>query len=152
MDVSSDGDREQVPPRLDCEEEPAEPSPGSLDQSDGAPIYQGFPLLEESRTPDGWCFGTISEVDVPEGLDWGDAFVVAPDDTRAGIVWEVGPAELRVLDQPDEERWGLYHIGFAREVRRRSDLVEQLEPWLPELQRLHREWLAGYGGDAPPEE
>ncbi len=153
MDRPSDGDFEGIPLRRDLDAESADPpSPAFLDRPEGAPVYHGFPLLEESRTADGWCFGTISDFESADGLDWGDAFVVAPDDSRAGLVWEVGPAELAVLDPPDDDRWGLYHLGFAREVHNRQELIEQLQQWLPELRRLHGEWRAGYRGEAPPAE
>jgi hypothetical protein len=55
----------------------------------GVPVYHGFPIVEESRTED-WCFGAITSFEDPEGCGGGDGFVVAPDGSRAGIVWTVG--------------------------------------------------------------
>jgi hypothetical protein len=129
-----------VPLRLDPEAQSADPSlPAFLARPEGAPVYHGFPLLEESMTADGWCFGTISDYDCPEGRDWGDAFVVAPDGGRAGIVWEVGAPGIEVSMPPGSDRWGVYKIGFERLVHDRQGLVEQLLAWLPDLRRLHRE-------------
>jgi hypothetical protein len=52
------------PLRLDPDAESASPElPAFLARPEGAPVYHGFPLLEETRTPDGWCFGTISDYD-----------------------------------------------------------------------------------------
>jgi hypothetical protein len=55
---------EGVPLRLDTEVPSADPSlPAFLARPKDAPVYDGFPMLEQSRTVDGWCFGTISEPD-----------------------------------------------------------------------------------------
>jgi hypothetical protein len=132
------------PIRLDPQAESADPIlPAFLARPADAPVYHGFPLLEESRTPDGWCFGTISDPDCPEGRNWGDAFVVAPDDSRAGIIWHVGPSEIGVSIEPEKDRWGVYTLGLAREIHSQQELVEQLRAWLPELQRRYAEWRAG---------
>ena len=63
--------------------------PAFLSRPEGAPVYHGFVLVEETRT-DGWCFGAITAFEEPEGCKAGDGFVVAPDGSRAGLVWEVG--------------------------------------------------------------
>jgi hypothetical protein len=143
MSKEADWQSDSIPLRLDPEAESADPSlPAFLARPADAPVYHGFPLLEESRTVDDWCFGTISDFDCPEGLDWGDAFVVAPDNSRAGIAWEVGAATLNVIMPPDTGRWGVYGLGFARPVHNSLELVEQLLGWLPDLRRLHGEWSA----------
>ena len=145
MDEQANLQPEGVPLRLDPEARSADPSvPAFLARPEDAPVYHGFPLLERSRTEDGWCFGTISEPDCPEGRDWGDAFVVAPDDSRAGITWEVGSAGMEVSIPPEEDRdrWGVYNLGFARRVHDEEGLVEQLREWLPELRRVYLMWWA----------
>ena len=94
---------EGVPLRLDPEARSTDlSSPAFLARPKDAPVYHGFPMLEQSRTDDGWCFGTISEPDCSKGSDWGDAFVVAPDGRRAGIIWEVGAPLIEVSIPPDE--------------------------------------------------
>ena len=151
MDGSDERRPNGIPLRLDPEAETADPSlPGFLARPDGAPVYHGFPLLERSKTPDGWCFGTISDPACPEGLDWGDAFVVAPDGSRAGIVWGVGEATLEVLMPPEAERWGVYGLGLARPVHDDGELGDQLRAWLPEFRRLHAEWRASQGDRVTP--
>ncbi|MGP0069289.1 MAG: hypothetical protein ACLQGP_37520 [Isosphaeraceae bacterium] len=144
MDEQEDLRLEGVPLRLDPEARSDDPSlPASLARPEDAPVYHGFPMLKRSRTEDGWCFGTISEPGCPEGRDWGDAFVVAPDDSRAGIVWEVGSPGMEVIIPPEEHRWGVYKLGFARSVHDEEGLVEQLQEWLPELRRVYLKWQAG---------
>lgn len=57
-----------VPLRLAPEARSANSSlPPFLAPSEDAPDSHGFPLLERSRTKDGWCFGTKSEPDCPGG-------------------------------------------------------------------------------------
>ncbi|WP_406695034.1 hypothetical protein V5E97_28740 [Singulisphaera sp. Ch08] len=134
---------EGVPLRLDPKADSAAPSlPAFLARPEGAPVYHGFPLLEQSRSDDGWCFGTISEPNCSEGRDWGDAFVVAPDGTRAGVVWQVGDPVLEVMIDPEVDRWGVYQVGVAHQVHDEQELVTQLQLWLPEFRRLHGNWRA----------
>ena len=103
---------------------------------DGAPVYHGFPVLHESLT-DGWLFGTITEIDDPEGCDSGDAFVVAPDGSRAGFAWSVDEYPIKRICEPDERRWGVYAIAFPKVIRNTSDFVECCRAVLPELQAIH---------------
>ena len=117
MDEQSYWKPEGIPLRLDPEAETADPSlPAFLARPKGTPVYHGFPLLEQSRTEDGWCFGIVSGCDSQEGRSWGDAFVVAPDDSRAGIIWDVRAAGIDVSVPPDSSRWG----GLLSSVRTTS--------------------------------
>jgi hypothetical protein len=144
--VDSDEERDQgIPLKLDPEAESADASlPAFLARPEGAPCYHGFPLLEETRTDDGWCYGTISSYDhAGEGWTGGDAYVVAPDNTRAGIVWSVGEPSIECLDGQAAERtdrWAVYLLTLPRPVRCRSDLVTGLMGWLPEFRRRFDEW------------
>ena len=54
------------------------------------------------------------------GNDGGDAFVVAFDGSRAGIIWEVGESKIEVSIPPND-RWGVFHVGFARRVHDEGD-------------------------------
>jgi hypothetical protein len=125
------------PLRLDETAESANPDlPAFLSRPKGAPVYHGFSLVEETRT-DGWCFGAITEFEDPEGCKWGDGFVVAPDGSRAGIVWEVGEQEIQVVLPLDEGRWGVYAVWFPRSVKTVDDLVFNFRHVLPELQKKY---------------
>ena len=110
--------------------------PAFLARPTDAPVYHGFPLVEESRT-DGWCYGAITEFEDPDGCEAGDGFVVAPDGSRAGLVWSVGTFATEALSEPDQRRWGVYAVAFPQAVRNVADLVTCFRAILPELQGIH---------------
>ncbi|MGE0375432.1 MAG: hypothetical protein AB7I48_14820 [Planctomycetaceae bacterium] len=96
--------------------------PAFLSRPEGAPVYHGFPIVKETMT-DGWCYGAITEYAYADGCDSGDAFIIAPDGSRAGLVWEVGEGEPTEICAPDAGRWGVYQIWFPRVVRTNDDLL-----------------------------
>jgi hypothetical protein len=100
------------------------------------PVYHGFPFVEESRTDD-WVFGTITDYENPEGCNEGDAFVVAPDGIRAGIVWQVGTFEMQEILPPDEKRWDVYGIAFPKAICTTADFVQSCREVLPLLKQIH---------------
>jgi len=125
--------------RLDETAESANPkSPAFLARPEGAPVYHGFPLVEETRT-EGWCFGAITEFEDSSGCESGDGFVVAPDGSRAGIVWEVGEGEMEEIGPPEPDRWGVYAVWFPRATRTVDDLVFNFHHVLPALKRKYEE-------------
>jgi|SRR5271169_148772 len=72
----------------------------------GAPVYYGFQVLDDVVV-EGFTFGKITDFDA-EPCDMGDAFVIAPDGSRAGLVWEVGEKSYFQQVRPFEsERWGV---------------------------------------------
>jgi hypothetical protein len=79
--------------------------PAFLNPPDGAPVYHGFPILKDVVV-EGFCLGKITDFEA-EHCDSGDAFVVAPDNSRAGIGWEVSN-ELHFSEIlcADSGRWG----------------------------------------------
>jgi len=110
--------------------------PAFLARPANAPVYHGFVVIEETRK-DGWVFGTISDYEDPNGCEWGDAFVIAPDGTRAGIVWQVDTFEPQVVCPSSPERWGVYGFAHPTPVRNTADFVKMCHSFLPELQRRH---------------
>jgi hypothetical protein len=123
--------------RMDPEAQSTDPSlPAFLARPSGSPVYHGFPLVEESRT-DGWCYGAITQFEEAEGCEAGDGFVVAPDDSRAGLVWSVGTFPTEAVCEPDADRWGVYAVAFPHAVRNVDDLVACFREVLPELQAIH---------------
>ena len=123
--------------KLDDTAAPASPElPAFLSRPEGAPIYHGFPIVPETLT-DGWCFGAITEYASADGCNSGDAFVVAPDGSRAGLVWEVGEGEPSEILKPDDLRWGVYAICFPRAIRTTDDLVACFRAVLPRLQKIY---------------
>jgi hypothetical protein len=110
--------------------------PAFLARPADAPVYHGFPLVEATETA-GWCYGAITEFEHPNGCTEGDGFVVAPDGSRAGLVWSVGNFQTEELSPPDVSRWGVYSIAFPRAVRTRDDIVECFRAVLPQLKALY---------------
>jgi hypothetical protein len=125
------------PLRLDPAATSASPElPAFLARPNGAPVYHGFGIVEETRI-DGWVFGTISDYADPNGCEWGDAFVVAPDGTRAGIVWQVDDFEPQVVLPPESGGWGVYGFAYPKPIRTTEDFVRMCHSFLPELRRRH---------------
>lgn len=136
-------DTKGKPLRLDASAASASPElPAFLSRPAGTPVYHGFTVVEESRI-EGWVFGTISEYEDPDGCEWGDAFVIAPDGTRAGIVWQVGDFESQVVCPPNEGRWGVYGFAYPTLIRTSADFVRMCHSFLPELRRRHAAAKAG---------
>lgn len=125
------------PLRLDPVATSASPGlPAFVARPAGAPAYHGFGIVEETRV-EGWVFGTISDYADPDGCEWGDAFVIAPDGTRAGIVWQVGYFEPQVVLPPENGRWGVYGFAYPTPIRTTEDFVHMCHSFLPELKRWH---------------
>ena len=61
--------------------------PAFVAKPESAPVCNGFPILSDVVV-DGFTFGKISYFNA-ETCTEGGAFVVAPDNSRAGLVWEV---------------------------------------------------------------
>jgi len=128
------------PLRLDAGAKSASPKrPAFLARPAGAPVYHGFPLIEETRT-EGWCFGAITDFLSPDselGCTYGDGYVEAPDGTRAGLVWEVGQGEIQQILPPEPGRWGVYAVWFSQPVRSVDDLLSNFRGILPALMETY---------------
>jgi hypothetical protein len=112
--------------------------PAFLARPTDAPVYHGFTTVEESRA-DGWVFGTITDYEDANGCEYGDAFVIAPDGSRAGLVWQVDSFNVQEICPPNENRWGVYGVAFPKPVRTTEDFVEGCRCVLPALNRIHEE-------------
>jgi len=102
----------------------------------GSPVYHGFPLLSGGDI-DGWQFGIITSPRGKTPCKWGDAFVVAPDGSRAGIVWAMEGPDFSVVVPPEEGRWGVYHLRFRHNVYSDEDLARNLHEFLPLLMETY---------------
>ena len=105
----------------------------------GSPAYYGFQVLDDV-TIDGFTLGKITDFEAEECHD-GDAFVIAPDNSRAGLVWEV--AENRYFEQvlaPEANRWGVWAVSFQHPMRNREDARRNLQAILPDLRKKWMEW------------
>jgi len=110
--------------------------PAFLAKPAGSPVYHGFVIVPETYT-EGWCLGSITEFEDPKGCTDGDAYVIAPDGSRAGLVWEVGNEPLQEIMAPDSERWGVYAIWFPSPTRTVQDLVNNFRFVLPQLKEAY---------------
>jgi hypothetical protein len=107
--------------------------PAFIARPAGAPVYHGFPVVPETET-EGWLFGAITEF---ISSDAGDGYVVAPDGSHAGLVWEVGPGSFEQILPPDPKRWGVYAVWFPHPIHTIQDLITNFRAVLPDLKAAH---------------
>lgn len=110
--------------------------PAFLARPSGAPVYHAFPVIAESAT-DEWYLGTITDYADPNGCDYGDAFVIAPNGARAGLVWQVGEGVTEQIMPPDADRWGVYAIWFTHAIHSTDEFVAAFRLVLPELRSIY---------------
>jgi hypothetical protein len=113
--------------------------PAFIGRPEGAPVYYGFVILDDV-TVDGFTLGKITDSEaVP--CDEGDASVIAPDGSRAGLVWEIRDSPYFQEIMPIEaERFGVWGVGFALPMDSRENARGSLESILPELKLRWAEW------------
>jgi len=117
--------------------------PALIARPDGAPVYYGFIVLDDVNV-DGFTLGKITDFEA-EPCDEGDAFVIAPDGSRAGLVWEVSdPPYLQEVSPVETGRWGVWGVGFRLPVNSRENARRNLESILPELELRWAEWKSRF--------
>src|ERR1700736_1999109 len=96
------------PLAIDATARSASPTePAFIARPDGAPVYYGFVVLDDVDA-DGFTLGKITDWEA-EPCETGDAFVIAPDGSRAGLVWEVCDSPYFQEVMPIEgDRWGVW--------------------------------------------
>jgi hypothetical protein len=131
-----------LPLRIDPDAKSAsEDEPAFIARPPGAPVYYGFPILDDVEV-DGFKLGMISDWEA-EPADYGDAFIVAPDDSRCGLVWEVGHGAYVDTAEPahvDESRWGVWNVGFPHAMDTRENARRNLRYVLAQLRPKWEEW------------
>jgi hypothetical protein len=120
-----------LPLRIDPDAKSAQgDKPAFLARPAGAPVYHGFAILDDVEV-DGFRLGMISDWEA-EPSEWGDAFLVAPDNSRCGLIWEV-TAEPYVSAESqvpaDETRWGVWNVGFPHPMTRGTTRVATSPPY-----------------------
>ena len=110
--------------------------PAFIARPPGAPVYHGFAVLEESIT-DGWRYGAITAFEGVDKEEAGDGFVIAPDGSRAGVVWSTDVPEFEVIMPPDTNRWGVYSVRFPKPVSSKQDLIDNFRAVLPLLKKQY---------------
>ncbi len=134
---------EKRPPAIDMSAESATPDmPSFAAPPAGAQPYHGFPLLE-NVTASGFRLGMITNfLAFPETR--GDAYVIAPDGSRAGLVWEETDRTYFEQAGPiSEDRWGVWAAGFVYPMRSKADARKNLETIVPGLRDAWQRWVRG---------
>ena len=141
----SDTRKESDPPvgrplALDPSAKSASPTePAFIAPPDGAPVYYGFQILSDVEV-EGFTFGKITDFE-SRPCSEGDAFIIAPDNSRAGLVWEVsGSSYFQEVRAPGVDRWGVWGVTFPHPMTSRENARKNLEWILPELKKRWEEW------------
>ncbi|MGH9532456.1 MAG: hypothetical protein ACRD2Q_08680 [Terriglobales bacterium] len=132
------------PLALDLNARSATPDlPAFLNRPAGAPVYHGFEVTD--LVVDGFTFGKITDFET-EPAEEGDAFIIAPDDSRCGLNWYVQPEPLFREVMPIEAgRWGVWDVGFAYPMTSRENVRKNLEAILPQLREKWLAWKEQFG-------
>lgn len=84
-----------------------------------------------------------------ESTNYGDAFVVAPDGSRAGLVWETADdVYFAEVCAPTADRWGVWGVSQRLPMTTLSEAREYLAALVPELRARWQLWKR----DAPTEQ
>jgi len=119
--------------------------PAFIARPERAPVYHGFVVLDDVVV-DGFTLGKITDWE-PEPCEAGDAFVIAPDGSRAGIVWEVcDPPYFQEVLPIEATRWGVWGVGFALPMTSRENARKNLESIRSQLQSRWTEWKSRFSG------
>ena len=102
--------------------------------TDDVLICHGYPVIAATEF-EGWFFGAITEFleNAPDMS--GDGFVVAPDGSRADLLWQIGIGECTEILPADESRWGVYSVWFPKPINTLDDLIFGFRFLLPDLQK-----------------
>jgi hypothetical protein len=115
--------------------------PAFLSKPTGAPVYHGFRILHDVVV-DGFIYGAITDFEAEETRH-GDAFVIAPDNSRAGLVWEVSDQlNFAEAGPMTRDRWGVWAVCFPFAMSSRENARKNLEAVLPELRSKWLLWRA----------
>jgi hypothetical protein len=128
-----------LPIKQDPEALSASDLPAFLDRPSGAPVYHGFCIWEDVQVA-GFTFGVITDFEETETAS-GDAFVIAPDNSRAGLVWSI--SDTPYFDEvlaPDQARWGVWAVGFEGPMKTKEDAHRNLARIVPRLRQRWEQW------------
>jgi hypothetical protein len=113
--------------------------PAFIARPKDAPVYHGFPVLSDVVV-DGFTFGKITDFEI-EPCTEGDAFVIAPDNSRAGLVWEVSEdSYFQEVCAADSARWGVWAVSFPHSMASRENVRKNLQHVIPQLKERWQEW------------
>lgn len=113
--------------------------PAFIAKPPGAPVYHGFQILEDVVV-DGFTLGKITDFEA-EPTQQGDAFLVAPDNSRAGLVWDVADeVSVSQILPLEANRWGVWAVTFPNQMDSRDNVRRNLEFIVPILKGKWNEW------------
>ena len=129
LDLSADSDDETVLPFM---------SPPK-----GSEPYHGFKVLQ-NVTHEGFTFGAITDFVKRPGLLTGDAFIVAPDGSRAGLEWRL-TNEVYLLEMAmyNDARWGVWMAGIRHPMIDEDAALANLVELVPLLSEKWSLWKEG---------
>jgi len=114
-------------------------APAFIARPESSPVYYGFEILPDVSV-DGFTFGKITDFEAAS-TDVGDAFVIAPDNSRAGLVWEVYDTPyFREACAFEESRWGVWAVSFQHPMTSRENVRRNLQMIVPELRVKWENW------------
>ena len=117
--------------------------PAFIAKPAGAPVYHGFQVLEDVAV-EGFTLGKITDFEAESCQD-GDAFVIAPDNSRAGLVWEFAEkVSVSQISPLEADRWGVWAVSFPHPMNTRVNARRNLELILPTLRERWNEWRARF--------
>jgi hypothetical protein len=126
---------------IDRQAESADSSlPAFLAPPPGAPVYHGFPVIEGAAVME-FQLGMITNfLAAPDTA--GDAYVIAPDGSRAGLVWasEVPEPYFKQLVPPGDDRWGVWTVGLPLPMTTIDEARDYLAALLPQLRPQWETW------------
>jgi hypothetical protein len=113
--------------------------PSFLAKPADAPVYHGFRVLNDVVVA-GFILGAITDFEA-ELTTEGDSFVVAPDNSRAGLVWEISaePYFEKICDET-ADRWGVWAVSFPFPMTSRENAKANLAAILPLLKPKWEAW------------
>jgi hypothetical protein len=132
------------PLAVDPDAQSASPTePAFVARPVGASVYHGFVVLDDV-TSEGFTLGKITDFEA-EPCGEGDAFVIAPYGSRAGVVWEVcAPPYFEAVMAVEAIGWGVWGVGFRLPMNSRENARRNLESILPELKLRWAEWKSRF--------
>ncbi|MCM3242649.1 3-deoxy-8-phosphooctulonate synthase [Cytobacillus firmus] len=108
----------------------------------GSRVYHSHDPFWETET-DEFIYGEITDhfdFDEEEGGTFGDGFVQAPNGSRAGLIWAVSEKPyLKTYIEPEDDRWGVYHVGFVKPIKTTDDLIFNFKTVLPMIKEAYNE-------------
>ena len=134
------------PLAIDATAKSASPTePAFISPPEGVPVYHGFVVLDDVAA-DGFALGKITDFEA-EPCETGDAFVVAPDNSRAGLVWEIADnVSVSQISPLEPGRWGVWAVSFPHPMNSRENIRRNLELILPALKEKWDEWRGKFLG------